>query len=284
MKKIIVATDFSPGSLNATRYAIELAKNQKASLMIVHAYESPVFYTSDMPLSIIEDAERISRISAENALKDFLELIQPNLSGLNFQTALQLGLPGEVIATKSEQWQADLIIASTSAATKLEQMMIGSTITSIINKAPCRVMIIPPDALFQPYKRAVFATDMQEEHIKEVIQAEDFLVPMNTELDFLYIDTKVHTDTEQIDDRMAHLVKQQVWYGNRTAYVSTDTDIEAGIQSFINETHADLAIMVTEHRKFPSMLFHQSVTKKMAQHPGVPLLVLHPTHQKCTAS
>jgi nucleotide-binding universal stress UspA family protein len=280
MKKIIVATDFSPGSLNATKYAIELAKNHKATLMIVHAYESPLFYTSDMPLSTIEDAERISKISAENALKEYLNLIQPSLDGQTYQTTLQMGLAGSVVAEQAEKWQADLIIASTSSATKMEQMIIGNTITHIINKAPCMVMVIPPKSIFKPYKRAVFATDMREDHIREVIQAEDLLVPMNTELDFLFIDAEIHSDNDAIDERMSHLVKQQVWYGNRTAYVSTDTDIEAGIQSFIKETNADLAIMVTEHRKFPSMLFHQSITKKMVKHPGVPLLILHPTHQK----
>lgn len=283
MKKIIVATDFSKGSMNATRFAIALAKSQNASLMLVHAYESPVFYTSDMPLSNIEDAERAAKNGAEKDMKAFEDSLRSNLEGVKHESVWHMGLPGDVVATQAEHWEAEMIIAASTSASKLEQAIIGSTISSIINKAPCRVMVIPPNATFHPFKKAVFATDMQEAHIQEVIQAEDLLEPMDTELDFLFIDTKVHSDSEELDNRISRLVKQQTWYGNRSAFVSTDTDIEAGIASFIKETQADLAIMVTEHRRFPSMLFHRSLTKKMSKHPDIPLLVLQPQRNKVTS-
>ncbi|MFM2190555.1 MAG: hypothetical protein RL491_941, partial [Bacteroidota bacterium] len=258
-------------------YAIGLAKDYRAGLEIVHAYESPVFYTADMPLSAIEESERISELNALSGMKDFLENVKFEMSGILFGSRVVKGLAGEVIAEAAKQINADLIVSSTTSAGRVEKMLIGSTTTAIINKAPCKVLVVPPNTTYQKFKKAVFATDLDESHIKEVIQAESLLNPMQTELDFLFIDNTIHGDSESNDAEISQLVKNHVAYRNRSAFVSTDSDIEAGIKNFIEETHADLAIMVSERLKFPSMLFHRSITKKMAQHPGVPLLILHPS-------
>ncbi|MGR6086873.1 MAG: universal stress protein [Arcticibacter sp.] len=277
MRKILVATDYSQGALSALKYAIGLAKDYSAGLEIVHAYESPVFYTADMPLSAIEESERISELNALSGMKDFLENVKFEMSGILFGSRVVKGLAGEVIAEAAKQINADLIVTSTTSAGRVEKMLIGSTTTAIINKAPCKVLVVPPNKTYQKFKKAVFATDLDESHIKEVIQAESLLNPMQTELDFLFIDNTIHGDSESNDAEISQLVKNLVAYRNRSAFVSTDSDIEAGIKNFIEETQADLAIMVSERLKFPSMLFHRSITKKMAQHPGVPLLILHPS-------
>ena len=275
MRKILVATDYSQGALSALKYAIGLAKDYNSVLEIVHAYESPVFYTADMPLSTIEESERISEFNASSGMKDFLENVKFEMSGILFGSRVAKGFAGEVIAEAAKQINADLIVTSTTSAGRVEKMLIGSTTTAIINKAPCKVLVVPPNTTYHKFKKAVFATDLDESHIKEVIQAESLLNPMQTELDFLFIDNTIHGDSESNDVEISQLVKNHVAYRNRSAFVSTDSDIEAGIKNFIQETHADLAIMVSERLKFPRMLFHRSITKKMAQHPGIPLLILH---------
>ena len=277
MRKILVATDYSQGALSALRFAIAMAKDYSASMEIVHAYESPVFYTADMPLSAIEESEQIAQLNAESGMKECLENVKFEMSGIIYGTKVVKGLAGDVIADTAKQFNADLIVTSTTSAGRVEKMLIGSTTTSIINKAPCKVLVVPPDINYQKFKKAVFATDLDESHIKEVIQAESLLNPMQTELDFLFIDNTIHGDTESNDEVISNLVRNNVEYQNRSAFVSTNSDIETGIKNFIKETQADLAIMVTERLKFPAMIFHRSISKKMAEHPGVPLLILHPS-------
>jgi nucleotide-binding universal stress UspA family protein len=277
MRKVLVATDYSQGAHSALKYAIGMAKDYGATIEIVHAYESPIFYTADMPLSAIEESERIAQLNAESGMKDCLENVKQEMSGIIFGTKVVKGLAGDVVAAIAMQLKADLILTSATSAGSVEKLLIGSTTTATINKAPCKVLVVPPNTVYQKFKKAVFATDLDERHIKEVIQAESLLNPMQTELDFLFIDNSIHGDTEKSDEELLHLVKNHVAYRNRSAFVSTDSDIETGIKNFIQKSQADLAIMVSDRLKFPAMLFHRSLAKKMAQHPGVPLLILHPS-------
>ncbi|MFM7823530.1 MAG: universal stress protein [Bacteroidota bacterium] len=239
MRKILVATDYSHGALSALKYAIAMAKEYGAALEIVHAYESPVFYTADMPLSAIEESERIAQLNAESGMKDCLENVKCEMSGIVHGTKVVKGLAGDVISDTAKQIKADLILTSTTSAGRIEKMLIGTTTTAIVNKAPCKVLVVPPGSTYRKFKKAVFATDLDESHIKEVIQAESLLNPMQTELDFLFIDNSIHGDTESNDEAISHLIKNNVVYQNRSAFVSTDSDIETGIKNFIEEAHAN---------------------------------------------
>ena len=68
MKKLFVATDFSDVSLNAVNYAADLAVHLQASLTIIHVYESPMFYTAEMPYTAIEAAENLARTEADTKM------------------------------------------------------------------------------------------------------------------------------------------------------------------------------------------------------------------------
>ena len=44
MKTILVPVDFSPSSLNASNYALDLANSVNAELVLLHVFEFPVLY------------------------------------------------------------------------------------------------------------------------------------------------------------------------------------------------------------------------------------------------
>ena len=68
MKKIFVATDFSDVSINAVVYAAEMAKHFGSTLSIIHVYESPLFYTAEMPYTAIEAAEKLAKTDADQKM------------------------------------------------------------------------------------------------------------------------------------------------------------------------------------------------------------------------
>lgn len=61
MKTIVVATDFSPSANDAARFGHQLARDQKAALMLLHAYQAwpdnPA-KTGDFPLSVTAVREK----------------------------------------------------------------------------------------------------------------------------------------------------------------------------------------------------------------------------------
>ncbi|NCW88623.1 MAG: universal stress protein [Chitinophagia bacterium] len=73
MKTIIVPTDFSPTATNALHYAIQMAKQIKANLLLVHVYQVPVSYT-DAPIVLVSVDEL--RKSAEARMQTLKEEVE----------------------------------------------------------------------------------------------------------------------------------------------------------------------------------------------------------------
>src|SRR5688572_22417800 len=229
MKKIYVATDFSDVSVNAVKYAAAMAKHYNSSLFIIHVYESPIFYTAEMPYSAIEAAETLAKDDAEQKMMDLSDNLKKSFPNITFETILKRGISVDSITEAADSAGADLLVSGATGAGVIERALIGTTTTSLINKAKCMVLIVPENAKFKGLQTLVFATDL---NIKN-IQSAKALIPlagdMNTELVFLFVDNKIHSNTEQISDDMAEKIKTNVKYPKTSGYICTDPDVMNGI-------------------------------------------------------
>jgi len=275
MKKIYVATDFSEASENAVEYAAAMAAYFKATLHIVHVYESPLFYTAEMPYTAIEAAETMAKEDAENKMNDLLKMLQRKMPGIQMATVIRRGVSADSITEEADDNGADILVAGATGAGVVERTLIGSTTTSLINKSKCMVLIVPEKAKFTGVETLVYATDLNDKNLEIANSLLPMASEMNSELVFLFVDNKIHTDTEKISDEMAEKIKSHVKYPKTSGYVCTDPDVMNGISVFIHKMKADMVAMVTHHRSFPRMLWDKSLTKKFSYHPEVPLLVIH---------
>ena len=69
MKKILFPTDFSETANNALVYALKMAKNQNATLLILHAYEMPVISATANPV-MVQDVYKTIELSNFENFKD----------------------------------------------------------------------------------------------------------------------------------------------------------------------------------------------------------------------
>lgn len=275
MKKIYAATDFSEGGNHAVKYAAEMAEAFKAQLFLVHVYESPMFYTAEMPYTAIETAENLAREDAEKQMNQLHKAVAKIHPGLEITPVIKRGISADGIAEVAETGGADLLVTGSTGAGVVERTLIGSTTTTLINKSKCLVLIVPHKARFKGIKSIVYATDLHERNIAAASQLLSFASDANAELVFLFIDNKIHSDSEQITEEMAQLIRTHVTYPKTSGYVCTDPDVMNGINLFIHKMKAEMVAMVTHKRSFPRMLWEKSLTKKFSYHPEVPLLVLH---------
>ena len=80
METIILPTDFSPVATNAMNYAVDMATELNASLLLFHVYQIPVSYSSNadevVPLPVI-DINELEKINKEklSSLKEEIERI-----------------------------------------------------------------------------------------------------------------------------------------------------------------------------------------------------------------
>lgn len=144
MKKfstILFANDFSEGSEHAFDYALSLAKQYSAKLLIVHIINEPVdlrgFYVPHISF------ENLEKEIAEGAEKMMDRFCNDNLAGFdNFEKYVISGIPYEEIVRKADESGADLIIMGTHGRKGVDHLLFGSTAERVVRNASCPVMTV----------------------------------------------------------------------------------------------------------------------------------------------
>ncbi|HVP52071.1 MAG TPA: universal stress protein [Terriglobales bacterium] len=137
LDNILVATDFSPASKLATRFAIEIARQHRAKLLMVHVAGSQ----SERPLM---DAWR----AGQSEIMD--HFIAGRLTGIEHELLVK---PGDVWGVLSElipERAIDLIVAGTRGRTGMWKFFMGSVAERIFRLAPCPVLIVGPSSSQEP--------------------------------------------------------------------------------------------------------------------------------------
>ena len=140
--KILVPIDFSECSMKGLEYAKVLARQFQSKLVLVHSVHVEYYVTSDeyarfdLPL-VMEEAEKASR----QQMRDLVQ--KTDWDGIQVETSLQVGHPGEQICAKAEKAGADLIVTSTHGKTGLKHVFLGSTAEYVVRHASCPILIVP---------------------------------------------------------------------------------------------------------------------------------------------
>lgn len=142
-KTILFCTDFSEDSHHAFRYALDLAKTYKASLLILHVTPPPVHPEQ---LSIYLPPEKLEELkqSRKQEMDDLLKEHYLKKMG-TFKNVKVLILEGEAfveIIRAAKKESADLIVMGTHGRTGLDHVFFGSTAEKVVRKSPCPVMTV----------------------------------------------------------------------------------------------------------------------------------------------
>jgi len=139
--KIIAPTDLSELSCLGLRYALELAREQSAEIIVLH-----VIPISEDWLSTREESTPVRDLMAKEraALDKFLQKnFAEFFSLIELRQRVEVGAPHANIAELAEREDADLIVMSTHGRTGLDHMLMGSVTEKVVARAPCPVLSIP---------------------------------------------------------------------------------------------------------------------------------------------
>lgn len=276
MKQILFPTDFSETARNAFVYALNFANHLDAELVILHVYDLPIVETPPLPESTTE----IFDIVEMNKFESFREEL-PGLHKIAEDNSLghikirNLLLYGDLIYNINkvcDEESIDLIVMGTKGASGLRETFLGSTTASVITNAKVPVLGIPAEAEYKHIKSIAFTTQYKDKDNDALRNALDIAHKFNARLQCLYI--KNDDDPADIDERIN---EWKIYYRDEHVdFFNIDGDhIEQTILDFIENQHVGLLVMRTHKRGFFESLFHRSLTKKMAYHSKVPLLVFH---------
>jgi nucleotide-binding universal stress UspA family protein len=276
MKQILFPTDYSEAANTAFIYALKFADSFEAELLILHVYDLPIVETPPLP----DSTQEIFDIVEMNQFESFRDELpglhkiagEHGLGHIKIRNTLLYGDLVYNINKLCEEEGIDLIVMGTRGASGLKETFLGSTTASVITNAKVPVLGIPAEAEYQPITSVVFTTQYKDKDNDALRNALDISKKFRARLQCLYI--KNDDDPEDIDERIN---EWKIYYRDEAIdFFNIPGDhIEQTILDFVENQHAGLLVMRTHKRNFFESLFHRSLTKKMAYHSKIPLLVYH---------
>jgi len=272
MKTILVPTDFSDASRNASVYAAEFAKIMQCEVILYHTYVVPIVIASDMPVTMMMDPEVLKQETLLLLKKEADEVSK--ITGYTLSYFATEGDAVDQIIEMEREKKPDLIIMGMRESGPLSEYIMGSVTTDVIRQSLTPVMVIPVQAKFKQFKKIVFATDYSlatDTHLLEPIKefsrifySKLFILNVVKELELIGVEKEV--SRMRIQNYFEDL--------EHTHYYLQDDDIIHGLNNFIDEYGIDIIAMLPHRHNLFSRIFKEGSTKKMAFHTHIPLLTM----------
>ncbi len=290
---ILFATDFSPCSTPAFRYALEWAKIFEARLTLFHglALQPGLDIDAGIAQRYLDEQRKV----AEEHMQKLLKECRPHVSHTAIE--MQTGLASAQICEAARELHADLVVTGTHGWTGFNRVLFGSIAERVIQGAPCPVLSIPdrsPDeigdlhTLAVPPRQIVLPLDFSDcsmdayeygVQIAEWFDATITLVyaiePLSYSLDFaLTHPLEDKANRKKVEQRLEQLTAVLVDQGLTACYKLVDTPSMEAIVKVSASEEADLVIMGTHARKGLSRIILGSTTANVLQHSPYPVLTV----------
>jgi nucleotide-binding universal stress UspA family protein len=136
---ILHPTDFSEYSMAAFHIARDLARQNRAVILLLHVAESP----GPEQISYGEAAARPQpEAYFQRLLVEMRSLFKPLGSEVPLQYLIVEGHPATEIERVARDRHCDLIVLGTNGRSPLQRMLLGSTSSHLLHRAHCPVLIV----------------------------------------------------------------------------------------------------------------------------------------------
>lgn len=141
IEKILVPYDGSGHSINATKYALQLAKLLGAHVTILHCYELVDYVVPEVPESLIPNIRSNMKREAEEILKKAEGIFENQ--GVRYKLETMAGTAGYVLTNMAKSKEYDLIIMGSHGHSDIAGLFLGSVTHKVLNTIYCPVLIVP---------------------------------------------------------------------------------------------------------------------------------------------
>lgn len=133
IRRIVYPTDFSPASRRAVVWAMWLAKQNRAELLVVHVLPPPT------PIFEVESAERPQAEAQLSAMMRKTRWVKVKTKRLLVKGKTSVA---RHIVESARILQADLIVMGTHGRTGISRFFTGSVASRVIARARCPVLVV----------------------------------------------------------------------------------------------------------------------------------------------
>ncbi|MEO6837552.1 MAG: universal stress protein [Ginsengibacter sp.] len=270
MKNILVPTDFSIASRNATEYAVLLAQLFNAKVTLINVVSPSVIIDDSILASVLITQAEILEANRK-LMKQEIEELSKKYLGIN--GFVKEGYALDIIPKWVDEEKADLTVMGMKGKGKSSSVF-GSTTNSLIKRCSFPILVIPENVVFNPIDNITFASDFDA-----TIESERYSTLLEISRKFNAVINILHVQKKESDLKAGEAIgkmKTGLAFSKQEHqfHTITESKIEEGINKFIEKNHSDILAMVAHKHSLFERMFGKVHTKAMSYQTKIPLLVL----------
>jgi nucleotide-binding universal stress UspA family protein len=277
IKSILVPTDFSDVALNAYCYALRLADSLDASIDLLYVIP-PV--TSNPGYGTFVDTlntrlQKEARTELSTFLAKGVSLTNDKLKHIpRVATFIKIGDLRYAISSHVDGQDNQVMVMGTAGRRDGWDDFLGTNTSTLINRAPCPVLVVPHDTDYHPIEAVCFATDLNDVSTLQAGQLLHALRPLQPKMYFLHVRTDQGKATSYDLDLLRE-VFDRPGTGQRASFDERQaSDTVGAIFSYATENDCDLVVMHRPDRSWFHRLLVKSNTREAVLRAQLPLLII----------
>jgi nucleotide-binding universal stress UspA family protein len=168
VRRVVVATDFSSGSMHAVERAALLARAHGACLDLLHAFDANAWNS----LRAVFDMKHLAGAAPREAeQRQRLRTLAESLAvrdGLDVESHFGLGVPAAAIEARVRATHAALVVVARRSDPAVAG--VGSTLLRVLRQAPCPLLVVRTPAA-TAYQHVLTAVDLNEVSLRAAARA-----------------------------------------------------------------------------------------------------------------
>lgn len=271
MNRVLVPFDFSEQSVSALRFAVDVCKEAKSDLHLLHVIELPMLNDSILMPVLSFEQQLLDELRAE-AVKKFAKIADKYRDELLIRTSVEFGKIVRTIVDFIGREDIDLVVMGTKGSGGLQEMLIGSNTEKVVRRSPVPVIAVKNYVRPASISNIVFANDFESEDQLELVskvkalqsffKATLHLVRINTPMNFA-------SDVET-GEKMRNFARR-FQLRDYTINIFNHQNEESGILHFANLVKGDLIAIGTHGRTGLAHLLSGSLAEDVVNHVGYPV-------------
>ena len=271
MKNILVPIDFSDYATNALQVAASIAKQQNATITVIH-----MLGISDGVLAsnAIQEQAEVQYYLAQAKKRFNAYLDKPYLKDLKITKIIQnYKIFSELNAIALEQ-HSDLIVMGSHGASGFNELFIGSNTEKVVRTSDIPVLIIKSPIPNFKIKKILFACNFSEEAELAFKNIQTFAEKFSAKLKLIYINTPYnYLSTDETHVLISKFMLKALEPMQKVE-IYNDYSVEEGLMNYSKKEKFDLIAIATHGRQGLQHFFIGSISEDLANHSNLPILTI----------
>jgi len=225
------------------------------------------------------------RACEENSINDLSDLAMRLKSELDkeddtkfkpdIQQCSEEGLVGDRLNELAANHEVLLALISMHSANNLTNFLRTNNAWDIIENAAFPVMVIPYQVRFKDYKLIAFATAVKYADIEILKSLSGLAKYSDSEIMLTHVSDEKSANRveESMLKQFFHQIPSKINYPKIIYHNIKSDNVTVSLKWLSAHTDIDLLVLVHQKRSLFQKVFNRSVTQKLAEYPGKPLLI-----------